>query len=104
MPNDATLPTGIGADVRRREDYRFLKGKGKYTDDFNLAGQTYAYIIRSPHAHATINGINASAATGADGVGGSGLQTNIDCTGDVDLLDLLAILADFGQPAPASCD
>ena len=46
--------TGIGAAVRRKEDHRFITGKGHYTDDINRPGQTYAYFVRSPHAHARI--------------------------------------------------
>jgi aerobic carbon-monoxide dehydrogenase large subunit len=60
--------TGIGAAVRRKEDQRFLTGNGNYTDDINVFGQTYAAFVRSPHAHAKINGINSSAAAAADGV------------------------------------
>ncbi len=60
--------TGIGASVKRLEDYRFLTGRGTYTDDINQPGQTYAYILRSPHAHATINSIDTSAAAAASGV------------------------------------
>jgi carbon-monoxide dehydrogenase large subunit len=45
---------GIGQPVPRTEDPRLLKGKGKYTDDVNLPFQTYAYFLRSPHAHAEI--------------------------------------------------
>lgn len=60
--------TGIGASVRRTEDLRFVRGAGKYTDDMNLAGQAYAYILRSPHAHAAIRSIETSAASAADGV------------------------------------
>jgi len=60
--------TGIGAAVKRVEDRRFLTGKGQYTDDINRPGQTYAYILRSPHAHATINGIDTAAAATAPGV------------------------------------
>ncbi|MBT3790834.1 MAG: xanthine dehydrogenase family protein molybdopterin-binding subunit [Alphaproteobacteria bacterium] len=60
--------TGIGAAVRRKEDQRFLTGNGNYTDDINVFGQTYAAFVRSPHAHAKINGINTSAAAAADGV------------------------------------
>jgi carbon-monoxide dehydrogenase large subunit len=59
---------GIGASPRRKEDFRFIKGRGKYTDDIVLLNQTYAIIVRSPHAHAAINGIDASAALAADGV------------------------------------
>ncbi|RVU33877.1 xanthine dehydrogenase family protein molybdopterin-binding subunit [Hwanghaeella grinnelliae] len=60
--------TGIGASVKRLEDYRFLTGRGTYTDDINQPGQTHAYILRSPHAHATINSIDTSAAAAAPGV------------------------------------
>ena len=60
--------TGLGARVPRREDKRFLTGKGTYTDDLNRPGQAYAYILRSPHAHATINSINTSTAAGMPGV------------------------------------
>ena len=60
--------TGIGAAVRRREDVRFLRGAGNYTDDMNLAGQAHAYILRSPHAHAKIGSIDTAAASAAAGV------------------------------------
>ncbi|MAF47267.1 MAG: xanthine dehydrogenase family protein molybdopterin-binding subunit [Rhodospirillales bacterium] len=60
--------TGIGAAVRRKEDSRFLTGKGNYTDDINRPGQTYAYFLRSAVAHAEIKGIDVSAAAKADGV------------------------------------
>ena len=60
--------TGIGASVRRKEDFRFITGKGRYTDDINRHGQAHAFFIRSPHAHATINGIDASAARKMKGV------------------------------------
>ena len=62
------INTGIGASVTRVEDYRFLTGQGTYTDDINRPGQAYAYILRSPHAHARINGIDTTAACAADGV------------------------------------
>jgi carbon-monoxide dehydrogenase large subunit len=60
--------TGIGAAVRRKEDQRFVTGKGHYTDDVNRAGQCYAYFLRSPHAHARINGIDSKAAAAMPGV------------------------------------
>ncbi len=59
---------GIGASVRRREDLRFLSGRGTYTDDINRPHQAYAVIVRSPHAHARIRGIDISAARSAPGV------------------------------------
>ena len=58
----------IGARVERKEDYRFLTGGGTYTDDVTLQGQTYAYFLRSPHAHAKINHIDTSKAKTAPGV------------------------------------
>ena len=59
---------GIGASVRRREDLRFISGRGNYTDDINRPGQLHAVIIRSPHAHARIKGIDTAAAKSAPGV------------------------------------
>jgi aerobic carbon-monoxide dehydrogenase large subunit len=60
--------TGIGASVKRREDIRFITGKGHFTDDINRPGQAYAYFLRSPHAHATIDRIDSSAAQKSPGV------------------------------------
>ncbi len=60
--------SGIGAPVRRKEDFRFITGKGHYTDDINRPGQAHAVFLRSPHAHATINRIDASAALKMPGV------------------------------------
>jgi carbon-monoxide dehydrogenase large subunit len=59
---------GIGASVRRKEDQRFITGRGTYTDDIDRPGQVYAYFVRSPHAHARINGIDKSRAEAAPGV------------------------------------
>ncbi|MEO1490819.1 MAG: xanthine dehydrogenase family protein molybdopterin-binding subunit [Pseudomonadota bacterium] len=64
MPKDSV----IGAPVKRVEDVRLTSGKGRYTDDFNVAGQHYAHFVRSPHAHAKINGIDKTAALAAPGV------------------------------------
>ena len=58
----------IGSAVKRVEDKRFLTGKGQYTDDIVLPNMTHAYIIRSPHAHAKIKSIDASAALAHPGV------------------------------------
>jgi aerobic carbon-monoxide dehydrogenase large subunit len=60
--------TGIGASVRRKEDQRFITGKGHYTDDISRPGQTFAYFLRSPHAHAKIKSIDSTAAAAAPGV------------------------------------
>lgn len=59
---------GIGARVLRKEDGRFITGKGQYTDDINVRGQCYAVFVRSPHAFANIERIDATDARAADGV------------------------------------
>ena len=59
---------GIGVAVVRKEDQRFITGKGRYTDDINQHGQAYAYFVRSPHAHARITGIDKASAEGMPGV------------------------------------
>ena len=58
----------LGAPVRRKEDLRFLTGKGHYTDDINRPNQLFAVFVRSPHAHAEIAAIDVLKAKGAPGV------------------------------------
>ncbi len=60
--------SAIGQAVLRKEDMRFITGKGNYTDDINLRGQAYGYFVRSPHAHAKITSIDVSAAEAEQGV------------------------------------
>lgn len=59
---------GIGQGVPRWEDPRLLRGGGRYSDDLDRPGQVYGHVLRSPHAHAAINSIDASAAARAPGV------------------------------------
>jgi carbon-monoxide dehydrogenase large subunit len=61
---------GIGAAVRRKEDVRFITGKGTYSDDIQRPGQLHAYLLRSPHPHAEITRIDTSKARIAPGVAG----------------------------------
>ena len=58
----------IGASVKRKEDQRFITGKGRYTDDIVLPNMTYACIVRSPHAHAKIKSIKVDRAKAQPGV------------------------------------
>lgn len=58
----------IGQSVKRREDARFLTGRGQYTDDILLPRQTYAYFLRSPYAHARIKSVDTASAAAAEGV------------------------------------
>jgi aerobic carbon-monoxide dehydrogenase large subunit len=59
---------GVGQPVRRKEDDTLVRGKGKYTDDFSLPGQVYAWIVRSSHAHGILRGIDTEAAKAMPGV------------------------------------
>ena len=94
---------GIGASVRRKEDQRFLLGKGRYTDDINVEGQTYAVFVRSPHAHAVIEGIDATAATAAAGVVAVLTGDDLAADGIGPLICGVTVTSDDGQPhrAPA---
>jgi carbon-monoxide dehydrogenase large subunit len=65
--NKPTFPY-IGQPLKRREDFKLLTGKGRYVDDIRLPGTLHMAVLRSPHAHAVINGINAAAAEAAPGV------------------------------------
>jgi carbon-monoxide dehydrogenase large subunit len=58
----------FGQAVRRKEDQRFLTGAGRYVSDINLANQAHLHILRSPHAHARLRGIDVAAARAAPGV------------------------------------
>ena len=58
----------LGASIKRREDPRFITGKGNYTDDLKLAGMTHAVFVRSPHANAKIRKIDTTKAAKMPGV------------------------------------
>jgi len=58
----------IGAPLKRREDARFITGKGRYLDDIQMPGMAYLAILRSPYAHARIRSIDTSAAKAMPGV------------------------------------
>src|SRR5213594_4811184 len=58
----------IGKSIKRREDPRFITGRGQYVDDLKIPGMTYAAFVRSPHAHAKIRKIDTAAAARHPGV------------------------------------
>src|SRR2546429_6085337 len=58
----------FGKSIKRREDPRFITGRGQYVDDVKLPGMTHAAFVRSPHAHARIRKIDTSAALKHPGV------------------------------------
>jgi aerobic carbon-monoxide dehydrogenase large subunit len=79
-PVAAAQNNGIGQPVRRKEDNTLVRGKGRYTDDFNLPGQLHAWMVRSSQAHGTIRRIDAGAARAMPGV--RGVWTGADFTAD----------------------
>jgi carbon-monoxide dehydrogenase large subunit len=82
----------FGAAVRRREDPRFLRGEGRFVDDVTLPGLLHAAFVRSPHAHATIEGIRTDAAAAMPGV--------IAVFTHADLARWMKPLPLFGAPPP----
>ncbi len=74
------MSEGIGKSVPRKEDGRFITGKGRYTDDIKQVGQTHAYFVRSPHAHADVVSIDVEEALSAPGV--IAVLTGADVTAD----------------------
>jgi aerobic carbon-monoxide dehydrogenase large subunit len=92
-----------GRSVRRVEDFRFLTGGGRYVDDFSLPGQVHAHVLRSPHAHAAIERIDAGGARDggvlgvftegdlrADGIG------PLPCIAQVSTVDPMIVPPRFG--------
>ena len=63
-----TTQSILGASIKRREDPRLITGRGTYVDDVRLVGMLNMVLVRSPHAHANIRGIDTSAAESAPGV------------------------------------
>jgi carbon-monoxide dehydrogenase large subunit len=72
---------GVGQPVRRKEDDTLVRGKGRYTDDFNLPGQAYAYVVRSTHAHGVIRTIDTTSARAMPGVLGVWTGTDLTAAG-----------------------
>src|SRR5258707_1187335 len=70
----------IGHPIRRKEDARLLTGKGRFTDDFSIDGETHAAMVRSPHPHARIVRVETSAAKAMPGV--LGVFTGAECAAE----------------------
>jgi carbon-monoxide dehydrogenase large subunit len=88
---------GIGQPVNRNEDPRFLTGRGRYVADIDLAHQTYAVFVYSPHAHAAIRSIDTKAAAAAPGV--LAVLTGKDYVADkLGTIDPEAMPEDMGGP------
>jgi carbon-monoxide dehydrogenase large subunit len=102
-----TQPVGaaaslIGARLKRKEDRRLLTGRGRYLDDVTIAGAVHAAIVRSPHAHARIDRIDAGAALAMPGVVAVlGLAELPECAGAVPPLVPSPRLRPYRQPVLA---
>jgi carbon-monoxide dehydrogenase large subunit len=80
MKLDAANFRAVGKPIPRKEDERLITGHGRFSDDFNLDGQAYAVMVRSPHPHAHIRGVDAARAQAMPGV--LGVFTGADCLAD----------------------
>jgi carbon-monoxide dehydrogenase large subunit len=65
---ESTAIKYVGQPLRRQEDFKFVTGKGRYTDDLKAPGMLHMAVLRSPHAHATVRHVDLSAAKTAPGV------------------------------------
>ncbi|MBV9150479.1 MAG: xanthine dehydrogenase family protein molybdopterin-binding subunit [Alphaproteobacteria bacterium] len=86
----------IGRSLRRLEDARFLTGQGRYVDDIDLPGQLHGVVLRSPHGHAVIEGIDIAAARAIPGVRGAFTAADLDLDG----IGLLPCIAQVATVAP----
>lgn len=62
------MDTPLGSPLRRKEDHRFITGRGRYVEDLRFPAMLHAAFVRSPHAHARVRGIDATAARAMAGV------------------------------------
>ena len=90
--------SGIGDRPKRREDLRFLTGHGAYLDDLAFDGLTHAVVLRSPHAHARIAGIDTQAARAATGVLAVLTAADAESDGLQPLLPTATANAQTGEP------
>src|SRR6266478_2555432 len=86
----------IGRSLRRLEDSRFLTGQGRYVDDMDLPGQLHGIVLRSPHGHAAIDGIDTAAARAMPGVHGVFTAADLDADG----IGTLPCIAQVATVAP----
>jgi carbon-monoxide dehydrogenase large subunit len=92
----------VGARLKRKEDPRLLRGRGRYLDDVAIGGMLHAAIVRSPHAHARLEGIDTSAALALPGVVAVlGLAELPECAGAVPALVPSPRLRPYRQPVLA---
>jgi len=95
-----TMPEGGGRSVRRLEDQRLLTGKGSYTADLSPPGLLHAVLVRSPHAHADIVGIDTVAARAMPGVAAVYTVADLESDGVAPLPGGVEIPGPDGNPGP----
>jgi len=88
-----------GQSLRRLEDERFLTGRGRYTDDVNRPSQAYAHVVRSPYAHAVIDGIDVAEAAASPGVLGVFTAADLDGLGPIPCATKVATVGPLHVPA-----
>lgn len=86
----------IGRSLRRLEDQRFLTGQGRYVDDMSLPSQLYGIVLRSPHGHAAIEGVDTASARATPGVRGVFTAADLDADG----IGALPCIAQVATVAP----
>ena len=89
---------GLGQSASRVEDMRFLRGRGRYSDDITLPGQAWSYLLRAPHAHARIRSVDTRAARQAPGVLAVFTGVDVVAAGLGDLPCLIAKAAPLKRP------
>jgi carbon-monoxide dehydrogenase large subunit len=90
----------IGRSLRRLEDQRFLTGQGRYVDEIDMPGQLHGIVLRSPHGHAAIDGVDTAAAQAAPGVRGvfTGADLEADGIGPLPCIAQVATVAPMIVP------
>lgn len=93
---------GVGQAVRRTEDFRFVTGHGRYTDDLHFPNEAHAAFHRSPHSHARIAAIDISAAKDAPGVIAVLTQRDVDAAGCGSMPCMSPVKSRDGSPSKSS--
>ncbi len=92
------MKLGIGHSVARVEDHRLLRGRGRFTDDINLPDQLHGRVVRSPHPHARIAGIDTAQALAAPGVAAVFTGADVEADGLGTLPSLARVAASLTRP------
>ncbi len=104
MGNSVEPSAMSGRSVRRIEDARFLRGEGRYLADIALRGALHGHVLRSPHAHALIRGMDVSPVRGMPGVHGIFTHADLAADGVGNLPCMAAVSPMIVPPRPALAD